>query len=46
MSIKGINANSLQAAFSKLLTISGATGSGAKPYQERAVKAALEQVSK
>tara|TARA_R110001592_G_C12798398_1_gene716713 strand:- start:405 stop:599 length:195 start_codon:yes stop_codon:yes gene_type:complete len=28
------------------ITISGSTGSDAKPYQEKAVKAALEQVSK
>ena len=28
------------------ITISGSTGSDAKPYQEKAVKAALEQVTK
>lgn len=28
------------------ITISGASGSDAKPYQEKAVKAALEQVRK
>ncbi len=28
------------------ITLSGSTGSDAKPYQEKAVKAALEQVSK
>ena len=28
------------------ITISGSTGSDAKPYQEKAVKAALEKVSK
>lgn len=28
------------------VTVSGATGSDAKPYQEKAVRTALEQVSK
>ena len=42
---KGSHRNFIHSAGVRI-TISGSAGSDAKPYQEKAVKAALEQVSK